>query len=124
MDTLLKIGKIGWNVLEGSPWLWFVIIFLAQRYIPGADRIFKAIYLTADEVDRVTDAILEEFPKLDHVQTVSDVSGEVKKILEKRYGKIKNNNIDKMVQSKLEKEEGWDFSYEDGEAFLEFNKRF
>lgn len=124
MDTILSYSKVAWNILQGAPWIWFVLIFLAQRYIPGADRIFKAIYVTADEVDRVTDAILEEFPKLDHIQTVSDVSCEVKKILEKRYGKIENNNIDKQVQRKLEKEEGWDFNYKDGEAFLEFNKKF
>ena len=123
-DNILKAGHVVWDVLEGASWIWFVIIFLAQRYIPGADRIFKAIYLTIDEVDRVTDAILEEFPKLDHVQTVSDVSGEVKKILEKRYGNLKNNNINKMVQQKLQKEEGWKFKREGDKTYLEFNKKF
>lgn len=124
LDTIVKAAKVVWEVLKNAPWLWFAIFFVVQRYIPGADKFFRAVYVTVDEIDRITDAILEEFPKLDHVQTVSDISDEVKKILSKKYGKIDESKIDKMIKNKLSKEDGISLNWDGDKKFIEFNKRF
>ena len=101
LENILRGLRAGWEIARGAPWFWFAVVFLIQRYVPGADKIFKAAYVTLDEIDRITDAILEEFPDLEHVQTVDDVVNEVKKILARHYDKIPAGKVENEVQKQI-----------------------
>ena len=124
LDTILGVVRVGWGYASGAPWVWVLLVWVVSRYVPMADKIFQAVYVTANEIDRATDAILEEFEELSHIQTVSDISKEVKKILGRHYEKIPESKVEGEVLREIERKEGFSINWDDGVGKVNFNKRF
>ncbi len=109
-----------------GPALLIVLMYALAKIWPKSDSYFRKAYLTLNEVDDITDAILEEFPKLSYIQTVDDLVEEVLGILEKRYSleEGQKEQVKERIKADINRKEGWNVDWQDGVGKIEFNKKF
>jgi len=127
LEGLEKIARIVW-VTSGiwGPGLLIVILYTLPKIWPRSDVYFEKAFLTLQEVDDVTDAILAEYPNLEWINTVDDLINKVLDILKKRYD-LKENDIEKAekrIKSKLKNDEGVSIKWENGVGKINFKKEF
>ena len=108
LEGLEKIARIVW-VTSGiwGPGLLIVILYTLPKIWPRSDVYFEKAFLTLQEVDDVTDAILAEYPNLEWINTVDDLINKVLDILKKRYN-LKEDEIEKAekrIKSKIKNKE-------------------
>jgi len=125
LEGLEKIARIVW-VTSGiwGPGLLIVILYTLPKIWPRSDVYFEKAFLTLQEVDDVTDAILAEYPNLEWINTVDDLINKVLDILKKRYN-LKEDEIEKAekrIKSKIKNDEGISIEWENGIGKINFKK--
>ena len=127
LEGLEKIARIVW-VTSGiwGPGLLIAILYTLPKIWPRSDVYFEKAFLTLQEVDDVTDAILAEYPNLEWINTVDDLINKVLDILKKRYN-LKEDEIEraeKRIKSKLKNDEWVSIKWENGVGKINFKKEF
>ena len=127
IETLEKIARIVW-VTSGiwGPGILIVLLYTLPKIWPRSDVYFEKAFLTLQEVDDVTDAILAEYPNLEWVNTVDDLIDKVLEILKKRYD-LEDDEIEKAekrIKSKLKNDEELSIKWENGIGKINFKKEF
>ena len=120
MDTLQAL----FNVIQNTYGVWLpVVIFLVGKYFPAAEGLFRAAYVTADEIQAITKEILIEFPLLPHVTTVDDIATEVKRVLGDKYKKIDNDKLQNQIVSTIQKQ-GLSVDWAKDKKIIGYNVQF
>ena len=127
---LEHITKVS-NIVVSTAGVWgpaffIILVYALPKFWPKSDDYFHTGYLVLQEVDDVTDAILEEYPNLDWVNTTDDIVNRALDILSKRYdlNDDEKEKVEKRIKAKMKKEEGWSVNWDDGVGKIEFTKDF
>ena len=127
LETLEKTARIVW-ITSGlwGPGILIVLIYTLPKIWPRSDVYFEKAFLTLQEVDDVTDAILAEYPNLKWINTVDDLIDKVLEILKKRYNLNEDEieKAEKRIKSKLKNDEGVSIKWDNGVGKINFKKEF
>lgn len=118
----IVIGTIGvWG-----PALGLFLLYVIPKFYPQADEYFQTAYVTLDEVDDITDAVIEEYPNLEWINTFDDVVNHVTDVLSKKYdlNDDEKEKAEKRVKAKLKRDDGISIDWKDGEGKINFKKEF
>lgn len=109
-----------------APPLALFLIYIIPKFYPKADEYFQTAYVTLEEVDDVTDAIVEEYPNLDWVNSANDIIDNVTDVLAKKYdlNDDEKEKVENRVKAKLKRDEGVSIDWEDGKGKINFKKEF
>ena len=108
------------------PGLFIVAVYALPKVWPKSDDYFQKGFLVLQEVDDVTDAILEEYPQLEWVNTTDDVVERALDILSKRYelDDDEKEKAEKRIKAKIKNDEGISVNWKDGTGKINFKKEF
>ena len=119
------------NILVNTAGVWLpglaiVLVYTLPKIWPKSDDYFRKGFVVLQEVDDVTDAILDEYPNLEWVNTTDDVVERALDILSKRY-KLDNDEkekAEKRIKAKIKNDEGISIDWENGEGKINYKKNF
>lgn len=116
-ENITKIFTILYNTMH----IWLpILIIVLSKYIPKFDTIFRSVYVTLDEIDSITDEILEQYDNLPFINNIDDITNEVIKILSRRYKDIDKSKIKNEIENNLIRKEG--LTFENGK--INYHKKF
>lgn len=109
-----------------GPALFIVLVYAIPKFFPKSDKYFQTAFVTLQEVDDVVDAILQEYPNLEWVNTADEVVDHALKILDKRYGMDddEKEKAEKRIKAKLKNDEGLSIDWQDGTGKINIKKNF
>ena len=127
---LEHVEKISSIIIKTSgvwiPPLGLFLLYAIPKIYPKSDKYFQTAYVTLEEVDDITDAILEEYPNIDWINTFDDIVNQVTNVLAKKYDldEDEKEKVQQRVKAKMKKDEGISIDWDNGEGKINFKKDF
>ena len=126
---MTRLLSVFWEFIQSSPVVWSllttIVIYLIERKFPWLIDYISPFAMALVELDRLIDYLLEEYPEIEHLQTIDDIVTEVITLLPDKYVKnLDEDTIRQHIEDHVTEKEGFSIDFEPDRKTVQYNKKF